>query len=39
MAQLEHVPVRLDDFIGIRRPEDHEAGYGPQRDQLLDRLV
>src|ERR1700756_569212 len=39
MAQLEHIAVSLDDFIGIRRPEDHQAWYGPHRDQLLDRLV
>src|SRR5260370_9795834 len=39
MTQLKDVAVSLDDLIGIRRPEDHQAGDGPHRDQLLDRLV
>src|SRR6516162_10437607 len=39
MAELEDVAVSLGDLIGIGRPKDDEAWDGPQRHQLLDRLV
>src|SRR5438874_4013030 len=39
MTQLKDVPVCLNHLIGIARPQRGEPGDGPQRYQLLDRLV
>ena len=39
VAELEDVPVGLDHLVRVRRPNDRQAWNGPQRDELLDRLM
>src|SRR6266404_1598671 len=39
MAQLHDVAVGFDDLVGVAGPKRDQPGNGPQRYQLLHRLV
>src|SRR5882757_8276282 len=39
MPKLHHVPICLDNFVGVTGPQQNQPRNGAQRREVFDRLV